>query len=404
MPSSWNPRRAAWPVLCALAVLSLAGPAAATIDVDAGPDLFVASGEAAVPDASVTGLAPVEFWTADGDNGSLWQTENEIVSWADDAGLTTIGPLETADAHIYGWPSDFVEVGSTIYGIDTYFEQVYEVDALTGAVTPLGTEAGGLGVWDTRLGSLAYDPTQDVLYSIDWRRTTNRLYAFDLQTDTWTLLYTGLPFEDAHGLAWSEAESLLYLVDAFSGAILTLDPTDGTTSYVVTPAHDPGPILEGEPLDELFYDELQFFEGRLFGSLHARTGGVDYMQLQEIDLATGREKAYGPLIAETDAHSLLVFSVPERVTWQKVSGPGEVVFDGAADIHTRASFSADGTYVLALSVDAAGTPSDTVMVTVPEPSQLVSLVAGLDLLALLAERRGAVRARDGSVTRAQNFA
>jgi hypothetical protein len=388
------------PLICALAALLAPGTTSATIQVDAGPDLYVVSGVPTPMLASVSGLAPVEYWTADGDNGDLWQAENHIVSWSDVTGLSAIGPLQAADATPYGWPSDLILIGPTVYGIDTFLEQLYSVDPLSGIVTPVGGEAGN-PTWDTRLGSLAYDPVSDLIYSLNWRPIENHLAAFDRTTESWSVMWSELPVSDARGLAWSGTESLLYLVDTISGEIHTLDPVDGTTVFVLTPDHYPGPILDGESLDELFYDELQFYDGRLFGALHARMGSVDYIQVNEIDLVTGKEKPRGPTIEETDAHSLLIWSMPEAVQWTMISGPGVVTFDAEDDIQPVASFSADGEYELELMVDAPGAPSDTVVITVPEPGGVTSLGACLVLLAALGWRRRRAQALGPILTGAQ---
>ena len=106
----------------------------------------------------------------------------------------------------------------------------------------------------------------------------------------------------------------------------------------------------------------------------------------------GDEKQRGPTIAETDAHSLLVWSMPELHTWRVLSGPGAVTFEAEDEAQTDATFSADGVYVLELSVDASGDPADTVVVTVPEPNAGVMLAASLAALAAL----GRSRSRDGS--------
>ncbi len=62
---------------------------------------------------------------------------------------------------------------------------------------------------------------------------------------------------------------------------------------------------------------------------------------------------------------------PLTVTWEKVSGPGDVVFDEAASTHTGATFSAEGDYVLRVTVsDGEYSASDEVTVRMNPPPVL----------------------------------
>lgn len=345
-------------LIAVLAALGLAFPAAGAVSVDAGPDAQAVHPSAQL-DGDVAGRAILDFWTADG-NGAV---EDHVVTYDEVNGLGAIGPLHNTSGNTYGWPSDLISVGGTVYGVDTYWERIYTLDPATGIVTAL-TASLGSGSWDTRLGSLAYDPASDRIYSVDWRPvsgTLNKLFAVDRGTGA-TIppgggpLLTNLPFKDVRGLAWDETSSLLYVYDDDKAEIHTLDPSDGSTAFVVAPDLGTG--------TDAFFDELQFFDGELYGMLSWWDQGTKIGQVQRIDLGTGDTTPIGPEISNTDGHSLLIYSVGDDVEWSVDSGPGIVVFDDPGDPDTTASFSLTGSYVLRLTVYSDPPVSDTVTINV----------------------------------------
>ena len=237
----------------------------------------------------------LSFWVADGDGA----TEDHIITYDDVNGLGSM-PLVDSMNVTWGWPGDLIDVGGVIYGCDTFCEMMWTFDPGTGLVTPISASAGGPG-WDTRLGSLAYDPAAELIYAFDWSGSQNDLFIFDPLSATWVGHLPDLPFSNVRGLAWSAAESLLYFYDAASGKIHTLDPQTGATAFVVDVDHGVGD----------FYDELSFHDGHLYGALHINQNGTDVIQLKLIDLATGSADDVGPAIVSSDGHALLIFDAPQ---------------------------------------------------------------------------------------------
>jgi hypothetical protein len=247
----------------------------------------------------------LSFWLADGDGA----TEDHIVTYNDITGLGSM-PLVDSMNVTWGWPGDLIEIGGVIYGCDTFCEMIWTFDPVTGLVTPVSASAGNPG-WDTRLGSLAYDPVAELLYAFDWGGSQNDLFVFDPATVSWIGHLPDLPFSNVRGLAWNVADSLLYLYDAATGQIHTLDPQTGGSSFVAAIDHGAGD----------YYDELSFHEGNLYGALHIDQNGVDVIQLRLIDLVTGSADDVGPPIVNSDGHALLIFAAPQ---------PGEYANYGAS--------------------------------------------------------------------------
>lgn len=104
-------------------------------------------------------------------------TEDHIITYDDVSGLGSI-PLVDSMNVTWGWPGDLIDVGGVIYGCDTFCEMMWTFDPSAGLVTPISASAGGPG-WDTRLGSLAYDPAAELIYAFDWSGSHNDLFIFD---------------------------------------------------------------------------------------------------------------------------------------------------------------------------------------------------------------------------------
>jgi hypothetical protein len=136
-------------------LLALA-PATAAQSVDAGADQY---GPYPVPqflDGNVEGLAPVRFWLADGDGAN----ENFVIRYDEDLGQSTL--LLSDGVNIVGWPSDILRIDGTLYGIDTFFQQIYTIDnEVTGDVTFLGSP---FAAGHIRISSLAGHGTDCAKY------------------------------------------------------------------------------------------------------------------------------------------------------------------------------------------------------------------------------------------------
>ena len=350
-----------------LALCAVAPTAHAVVAVEAGPASSATVDTPVTLSGSVTGQSILDFTSGDGANNSIWQTENMLITYDDINGFGSVGPLQSTTGHIYGWPSGLArEDGGTAYGVDTFHQRVYVLDETTGIVTPFADQAGGSS-WNTRMGSLSYDSVNNILYSIDFSGASDRLWSFDLATQLWTLEYVGLPSSDARGAALDKITSLLFIYDANTNQIYTLDPANGATANVVQPTLDPGPAFQGVALLFIFFDEVTFYKNELYGILHFGIDdgneALDYGQIQHIDLATGATRNIGPVIVGADPKTLILDSVPEVLEWTVDSGPGVVTFADAEDPTTSATFSTPGAYVLRLTAHDSPVVFDTVTVT-----------------------------------------
>lgn len=322
--------------------------ARAEISVDAGPDQTVDFPGPVVLQAVVTGLSPLDYWVADGDD----QYENMIMKYHSVNGLTQSGPLRDWDQAIsYPWPSDMVRINETVFGIDTFRRCLWVLnDDVAGDVTQIGPISG----WQ-RLSCLAYDSNNDILYAGDF--AADRLLRVNRQTGQFTPVMT-LPFGDIRGLAFDPQSGLLYASDITDHNLYSINPATHEVSMLW---HLPSPPDSG-------YDELDFYRGKFYGAWQA-----DYLatplitQLRHIDLATGAETDIGPPIVESASHSLMINAMPEEMLWTMAAGPGSVTFSSPNTESSEATFSMPGIYALELTVfSESGSVSDIVIVHVIE--------------------------------------
>jgi len=343
--------------------------AALAVVVDAGPPLAAPVASPVALGASVSGLAPLDFLIADGDDLGANLFENDLVFYDDVNGLSSIGEIhDPTTGFVFGWPSGLVRDGAgTTYGVDTFHEQVFIVDETTALVTPLGPPAGQ-STWDTRMGAMVDDGTGTGFYVIDFQGGADRLWHFDIATTSWTIVRGGLPSADARGLVRDPSTGLLWVYDAGTNRIYALNPATGGNLDLVTPVLDPGPAFASATLLDLYFDDIALMNGDVYGTLRiVEDVGpflIDHAQIHRIDMTTGITTQVGPTISGSDAHSFLLNSVPERLQWSVDSGPGAVAFDDDSDPATNATFDTPGSYVLRLTAFATPPVFDTVTVTV----------------------------------------
>jgi hypothetical protein len=336
-----------------------AGTAAYAQVPNAGPDQALVFPSTAVLAGSVQGGTPLDYWIADG-NGL---TENDLIKYDDLTGVTAVGPLRTSGGGTFGFPTDFVRIGPTVYGVDALRRQIYTLDPATGIVAPIGT------AWPAMYAdveSLAYDPIGDRLFAVD--RTTAQLLLIDRSNNTLTPIGTRTlaAYPQIHSLAWRAATGMLYAEDQDSRALLTIDPVMGRPTPVAYLPADPHGRIE----------ELEFVGDRLYGVKAFDAGSSPFAaQLQRISPGYGYTQDVGPVINQVSALALLVNSLPEDRVWSKVSGPGTVTFSDPYALNSTVSFSQPGSYVLKLTVSTnLGPVFDTLIVFEdgsPSPLQLV---------------------------------
>lgn len=332
-------------------LLMLAFPAPAALAaplVNAGPDRVGAVGQAVELAGSISGLSAMDFWVADGNSSPAFN--NKIMRYNSTTGLTAIGPIQTAGGSIHGWPSDMLKINGVFYGIDTFWRRLYTIDPDTGIVSPI---LPSNNTNPNLLSSLAYDPTQNILYACDY--SEHRLHSFNRTTGLTTFL-AQMPLNDVHALEY--VNGLLYCIDNATQALYSFPPP--TSSNVQLTFRCTLPLAS----DEL-YDELVYFRGEFYASFHYLVGGVATAQVRKINISTGQTTPIGPALAPTSCHTLYIVSLPEDAAWSVVSGPGSVTFAAPSSPTSTANFSQPGTYLLQLTVFADPAPvSDTVTVTV----------------------------------------
>ncbi len=236
--------------------------------------------------------ADLVFYMADGNNA----TENHLIKYDSSSGFSS-QPIHDSIGDVYGFPSDFERVGSTVYGIDTYTRILYTIDLDQALITQVGNPNASNG----SMSSLAYDPLSDSMYMVS--RNQMNLYTLDFRnTAQQTYLFGNSALQDVRGLAFNPADNLLYAQSAATGNLLTIDPITKQVNALFNLSDGMGG----------FYDELQFFNGQLYGNWVNGMGAAQTTaQLRRIDINTGSTTNIGPLVTEISAHALFIVSVPE---------------------------------------------------------------------------------------------
>ncbi len=319
---------------------------APTVAVDAGPDLEVELGERARLAGTVSGLAPIHFWAGDGNQ----ETENRMLIYHSDTGLDAFGPLvlEGNRTVIFGWPSDVVRIDGVVYGIETGKKRFYRLDERTAECTPIGRTLPY--EW---LTCMAYDAQKRRLFAIDGK--LDQLMLIDVAKGTTRHVGPRLPYDEVKGMAYLERSGRIFAYDQKTNELFTIDPSTAQTQPYLTLRLPP----------KAFFDELDEHDGELYGVLAwFDEDDVRMGQVQHIDLTTGARTDVGPAMVDVSAHSLMIESMPQRVKWSMLRGPGRARFESPGKASTDVEFTEPGLYVLRLSVSGSAGVGDVVEVRV----------------------------------------
>jgi hypothetical protein len=330
-----------------LASLALPLLTALQVSPDAGPDQTVTFPAAAVLAGSVTGGAPLEWWTADGN----YATEDMLIRVHGVTGAYGVGPLSNG-SQIYGWLGDIVDVGGVPWGNAVLTRELFTIDPDTGLCT---TMTAPFSSQFDAVHSMAYDAAGDRLFAVDLvdrqllrldRTVGGATQVGNSTLSAWPLI---------RALAYDAAQDRLLAVDQATDALIEISPTTGAATFLTTVAVFPNARLE----------DLTFFGGALYASLGYEDSGVmNRGQLLRVDPLNGTTTDVGPEVLDVSPHCLYVESVPEAVQWSQLAGPGAATFSDPTVLDPSVSFSHPGVYALELAVfAAAGTVTDTVTVT-----------------------------------------
>lgn len=330
--------------LAALALDLAARPCTAQVSADAGQAQSVPHPGPATLSGAVVNGSPLHWWTSDGNNS----TEDFLLKWLSGA-VTAVGPLLDAQGGIYGYPTDLVEIGGVVHGVDATRRQLYTLNATTGLVTPIGAQFSTQ--W-ANVHGLAYDSAGARLFAIDLVR--KQILRIDpvsaVVTTVGSSTLAGLT--GLRSLAYRATDDRLYAVDFPSGQLLKVHPTTGAITQAIAMAANPGARIE----------ELEFYGGQLYAMNGLLTAGnLSAGQLLRVDIATGGLTALGGVLNDCSPHSLVVKGIPETHQWSQVSGPGVATFVDPSQLNTAVSFSAPGVYTLRLTVFTLSGPVDDVV-------------------------------------------
>ncbi len=320
------------------------GAGAAQVGVEAGPAQNVAHPGPATLAGALTNRSPAHWWTADGNNA----TEDHMLKVLDGV-VTSVGPLVDGLGGGFGFPTDLVEIGSTVYGVDASSRRLFTLDTNTGVGTPVGAPFSTN--W-ANVHGLAYDAAGARLFAIDLlRKQILRIHpGTGVVTTVGSSTLAG--YQGLRSLAYRAVDDRLYAVDSASGQLLQIHPTTGQITQLVALAPNPGARVE----------ELEFHGGALFAMNGLLSGGnLVAGQLLEVDLASGATTAIGGVVGDCSSHALLIKSLPERYEWSQESGPGVASFVDAGELDTQVTFSAPGVYVLRLTAFALSGPVSDVV-------------------------------------------
>ena len=330
-----------------LIALSCAHVAAAQLP-DAGADLQAPWPGAVQLQGSVLGASTLEWFSADGHTAR----EDMLVRYVDGVGTSAVGTLRTSTGTALGWPADIVEIAGQWWGVDVGLRRLYTLDRATAVCTLVGSSA--FSSQYASVNSLAYDAAGDRLFAIDTAK--KQLLRFNRSTGQVSTVgvnsLAGYPL--IRSLAFDDKSGVLLAADSSTNWLLAVDPNNGAVTPLVVLAPDASQRVE----------ELEFFGGELYASRAQISNGVLVSgQLARVDRATGQYESVGGVLLDCSPHALRIESVPERVSWSLVQGPGSASFADPSALDTSVTFSAAGVYQLELSVTTTqGVSSDTLLV------------------------------------------
>lgn len=331
----------------ALSLLTTTRPCPAQASAEAGPAQNVAFPGAATLAGAVVDPTPLHWWTSDGNNA----TEDYLLKWLSGA-VTAVGPMLDAQGGHWGYPTDLVEIGGVVHGVDATRRQLYTLNTTTGLVTPIGAQFSTN--W-ANVHGLAYDAAGARLFAIDLvRKQILRINpANGVVTTVGAATLAGLT--GLRSLAYRASDDRLYAVDFASGQLLKVHPTTGAITQAIAMAPNPGARIE----------ELEFFGGQLYAMNGLLTAGnLSAGQLLQVDFTNGALTALGGVLNDCSPHSLVVKGIPETHQWSQAFGPGVANFVAPNSLNTQVSFSSPGVYGLRLTVfTLSGAVDDVVEIT-----------------------------------------
>ncbi len=369
--------------LVALCVTSGADSARSQAAAEAGPSQSVAHPAPATLQGQILNPTALEWWTSDGNNA----TEDHLLKWLN-AATTSVGPLQDAIGGLYGYPTDLVEIGGVMYGVDATRRQLYTLNTSTGLVTPVGAPFSTN--W-ANVHGLAWDDAGQRLFAIDLVRKQILRIAPTTGVVTTVGFSTLAGLTGLRSLAYRASDDRLYAVDFNSGQLLRVHPTTGAIVQSVAMAPNPGARVE----------ELAFHGGRLYGTNGLLSAGfLTAGQLIEIDPDSGAWTALGGVLNDCSAHSLVVKGIPETFEWSQLSGPGVASFVNPHALDTQVSFSAPGVYALRLTVFTLSGPVDDVVEVISDacpgdPNKVLPGACGCGVADLDSDGDGALDCFDG---------
>ncbi len=117
--------------------------------------------------------------------------------------------------------------GNVLYGIAGATGQLYRINTATGAATAIGTPRGN------NVGALDFDPESDTLYGLDDATAGSRLIRVNTATGVQTVVGSlGALIADCNGLAYNDADNMLYTINSGNEQALRINPATGAAAVV----------------------------------------------------------------------------------------------------------------------------------------------------------------------------
>lgn len=166
---------------------------------------------------------------------------------------------------------------STLYGVDDLADQLLTIDTTTGATTAVGP----LGI--TGITSLAFNPTNDLLFGVDQSGGSATLVTIDRGSGAATAV-GAVGFADVTGLTVDTTSSTLFGVDAATNQLITINQITGAGTSV-------GGAIGIDGVESIAFDPTT---GNFFSTISFATeGGSTIEGLITIDPLSGVGTAIG---------------------------------------------------------------------------------------------------------------